>query len=64
MCIIKIFKIAIYSPHTAHDAWAEGVNTWLISGVTNGEKVNQDWIIDKFILAITPIFPNFKTFAI
>ena len=23
-------NIAIYSPHTAHDAWAEGVNAWLI----------------------------------
>merc|ERR1711953_1159274 len=31
-------QIAIYSPHTAHDAWSEGVNTWLISAVTNGEK--------------------------
>ena len=31
-------QIAIYSPHTAHDAWSEGVNTWLISAITNGEK--------------------------
>ena len=22
--------IAIYSPHTAHDAWKDGVNSWLI----------------------------------
>ncbi|CBY09060.1 unnamed protein product [Oikopleura dioica] len=26
-------NIAIYSPHTAHDAWAEGVNAWLIEGI-------------------------------
>merc|ERR1711953_353078 len=32
-------EIAIYSPHTAHDAWSEGVNAWLISAVVkNGEK--------------------------
>ena len=31
-------NIAIYSPHTAHDAWAKGVNSWLIQGLLEGEK--------------------------
>jgi len=26
--------IAIYSPHTAHDAWKDGVNSWLIKAVS------------------------------
>lgn len=30
-------NIAIYSPHTAHDAWSRGVNSWLIEGVLTGE---------------------------
>merc|ERR1712130_97820 len=30
-------NIAIYSPHTAHDAWSQGVNAWLIEGVLSDE---------------------------
>ena len=30
--------IAIYSPHTAHDAWAKGVNSWLIEGLLRDDE--------------------------
>merc|ERR1712227_25365 len=31
-------NIAIYSPHTAHDAWAKGVNSWLIQGLLENSE--------------------------
>merc|ERR1719402_627897 len=33
-------NIAIYSPHTAHDAWSQGVNSWLLEGVLSHNETH------------------------